>query len=83
LRTVERLDYETYAILTQEIKQESGCKGKRLYKPLRVALTASASGLDLDKFIPLVEEGARLGFPRPLKSCAQRIAETAAHLNIA
>lgn len=73
-------DYQVFAEFAQQIKQESGCKGKQLFKPLRVALTASASGLDLEKFIPLVEEAARLDLPKPVKSCARRFSETLAFL---
>lgn len=76
----DAFDYEVFREIVQRIKQETGCKEKHLFKPLRVALTASASGLDLDKFIPLVEEGARLDLPKPVKSCARRVAETLASL---
>ncbi|MFP4081352.1 MAG: glutamate--tRNA ligase [Candidatus Aminicenantes bacterium] len=72
---VESFDYDKFAVLTQEIRKETGCKGKELYHPLRVALTTRSSGLDLDKFIPLVEEGARLNLPQPLKNCSQRVSE--------
>jgi len=72
---LDSFDYDKFASLTHEIKRETGCKGKDLYHPLRVALTARDSGLDLDKFIPLVEKGAKLSFPKPLKNCSQRISE--------
>jgi glutamyl-tRNA synthetase len=73
---VEAFDYEVFGRMAAEIKEETKCKGKELYHPLRVALTAQASGLELDRFIPLVEEGAQLALPRPIKSCAQRASET-------
>ncbi|MFC2160315.1 glutamate--tRNA ligase [Acidobacteriota bacterium] len=69
-------NYEVFASFVQEIKEESGCKGKDLFHPLRIALTARLSGLKLDRFIPLVEEGARLSFPKPIKNCIQRVSET-------
>lgn len=72
---IGRFDYDKFAAVTKAIKQETGFKGKNLYHPLRVALTARGSGLDLDKFIPLVEEGARLNFPMPVKNCSQRVSE--------
>jgi len=34
----------------------------------------------LDKFIPLVEKGARLNLPRSLKNCSQRISEMLGYL---
>lgn len=81
IKDIERFDYSRFIDITQQIKQDTGCKGKELYHPLRIALTTQGSGLDLDKFIPLVEEGARLEMPRPLKSCSQRISEMVDYLN--
>jgi len=75
IKGIEQFDYDQFVIFTQEIKQETGCKGKDLYHPLRIALTTQSSGLDLDKFIPLVEEGARLDLPRSLLTCSQRVSE--------
>jgi glutamyl-tRNA synthetase/nondiscriminating glutamyl-tRNA synthetase len=80
--TLKDFSYEIFAGLTGEIKEETGIKGKDLFHPLRVALTARASGLELDKFIPLVEEGSRLNFPRPVKSCLQRIKQISSLLNL-
>lgn len=71
----EEFNYDVFASLSQEIKIETCCTGKDLFHPLRVALTARTSGLKLDRFIPLVEGGARLDFPKRIKSCAQRVRE--------
>jgi len=78
---VENFNYEAFGQIAKEIKEDTGCKGKDLYHPLRVALTAKTSGLELDKFIPIVEEGAKLVFPTPIKSCAQRVSEILAYIN--
>jgi glutamyl-tRNA synthetase len=75
IKGIERFDYDQFVVFTQKIKQETGCKGKDLYHPLRIALTTQSSGLDLDKFIPLVEEGARLDLPESLLNCSQRVSE--------
>jgi len=75
LSQFESFDYDKFASLTQGIARETGCKGKELYHPLRIALTTRLSGLKFDKFINLVEEGAGLNFPKPLKSCSQRVSE--------
>jgi nondiscriminating glutamyl-tRNA synthetase len=69
------VDFEKFMEIAKTVQQETGCKGKNLYHPLRIALTGKTSGLDLDKFIILAEKGARLNFPNPLKSCAQRLKE--------
>jgi nondiscriminating glutamyl-tRNA synthetase len=73
LEQAGQLDYAKYAAIIEEIKKETGIKGKALFHPLRVALTARTSGLELDRFIPLVEEGARLSFPKPIKNCLVRV----------
>ena len=70
---VKQFNYDIFASFAQEIKDETGCRGKDLFHPLRVALSARISGLRLDRFIPLIEEGARLSFPKPIKNCTQRV----------
>jgi glutamyl-tRNA synthetase len=72
---LSHFDYDRFASLAQEIKRETGCKGKALYHPLRLALTARLSGLKLDSFILLVEKGAKMDFPKPIKNCTQRVSE--------
>lgn len=78
---IEKFDYEQFTVVTQEIKRETGCTGREIFHPLRIALTSRTSGLDLDKFIPIVEGGARLSLPLPLKSCSQRVSEVVEMLN--
>ena len=72
---IEIFDYDKFASIAQEVKKETGCKGKDLYHPLRIALTTKESGLDLNKFIPLIEKGARLNLPVQIKNCSQRVSE--------
>ncbi len=69
----EEFNHDIFSSFAQEIKNETGCKGKDLFHPLRIALTARISGLKLDRFIPLVEAGAQLPFPKPIKNCTQRV----------
>lgn len=75
IASVKEFDYGKFAEMAKEIREETGCQGKDLYHPLRIILTAKGSGLDLDKFIPLVEEGAKQNFPVPVKNCSQRVSE--------
>ncbi len=77
---IEEFDYVKFASLAKDIEKKTGCRGRDLYRPLRIALTAKGSGLNLDKFIPLVEKGARLDFPVPVKNCAQRVSEVSSLL---
>jgi glutamyl/glutaminyl-tRNA synthetase len=55
-----------------EVKAETGAKGKELFHPVRIVLTGAHSGPEFDKIVPLMEEGAalRLG----VKSVAERAA---------
>jgi nondiscriminating glutamyl-tRNA synthetase len=54
------LTAERFKAIMNEVKKESGAKGKELFHPVRVALTGAHSGPEFDKLIPLIEEGSRL-----------------------
>ena len=56
---------------------ETGQKGKNLFHPIRVALTGRTSGPEMDKLVPIFEQGARLSLPNPVKNCAERAREFA------
>lgn len=43
-----------------EIKTETGAKGKDLFHPVRIMLTGAHSGPEFDKLLPVIEEGAAL-----------------------
>ena len=75
IAAVDPFDYDRFGAVAMEIQAETGCKGKNLFHPLRIALTARTSGLKLDRFIPLVEEGSKLDFPKAIKNCRQRVKE--------
>jgi glutamyl-tRNA synthetase/nondiscriminating glutamyl-tRNA synthetase len=64
---------ERFKALMNEVKAETGAKGKELFHPVRIVLTGAHSGPEFDKIIPLLEEGAalRLG----VKSVAERAAD--------
>jgi nondiscriminating glutamyl-tRNA synthetase len=59
------------------IKEKTRQKGKDLFHPIRLALTGTTSGPELDKLIPLFEEGSSLPLPRKVKNCRQRACEFA------
>jgi nondiscriminating glutamyl-tRNA synthetase len=48
-----------------EIKAQTGVKGKELFHPVRIALTGSHSGPEFDKLLPIIEAGAVLGLGVP------------------
>ena len=70
------VSFEEFSDIAREVRQKTGVKGKELFHPIRVALTGQTSGLELDKFIPLIEEGARLTWRQPLLSTRERIVRT-------
>lgn len=50
----EPWDRETWPALIKTLKTETGRKGKRLFMPLRKALTARSHGPELADFLPLI-----------------------------
>jgi glutamyl-tRNA synthetase/nondiscriminating glutamyl-tRNA synthetase len=68
-----RLAAERFKQIMNEVKAETGVKGKELFHPVRIALTGSHSGPEFEKLIPLIEEGSRLPLPHPIASVRERI----------
>ena len=56
-----------------EVKTETGVKGKDLFHPVRIVLTGVHSGPEFDKLIPLIEEGSRLDLPTRVLSVRERV----------
>jgi glutamyl-tRNA synthetase/nondiscriminating glutamyl-tRNA synthetase len=54
-----------FKLWMNEIKAETGAKGKDLFHPVRIAITGAHSGPEFDKILPLIEEGAALGLGIP------------------
>lgn len=76
------LTYPRFREILKEVQKETGKKGKELFHPVRVALTAADSGPELEKLVPIFEKGARLQLEPPIKSVADRMREfsNTAHL---
>ncbi len=66
---------EQFKTWMNEIKTETGAKGKDLFHPVRIALTGSHSGPEFDKLIPILEEGSRLDLPVHVLSVRERIGQ--------
>jgi len=64
---------EQFKIWMNEIKAETGAKGKELFHPVRIALTGAHSGPEFDKLIPVIEEGSQLELPLHILSVRERI----------
>ena len=71
------LTYERFREITKAVQKETGKKGKDLFHPIRMAVTGAASGPELEKLIPIYEEGAKLPLPQHVKSVAERLREFA------
>ena len=61
--------------IVQSVKAASGQRGRKLFHPIRVALTGRDSGPELDKLVPIFEGGSQLELPHPIKDCRARINE--------
>ena len=66
---------ERFKTIMNEVKTETGAKGKDLFHPVRIMLIGSHSGPEFDKLIPLLEEGSTLDLPVHVKSVGERVAE--------
>jgi glutamyl-tRNA synthetase/nondiscriminating glutamyl-tRNA synthetase len=65
---------ERFKAIMDEIKAETGAKGKDLFHPVRIMLIGSHSGPDFNKLIPLLEDGSKLDLPVHVKSVSERVA---------
>lgn len=77
------LDRETFRAAATQVRNETGRKGRELFHPLRVALTAADSGPELDLAVPAIDRGAALAADsgiRRIASCAERVAQIARQL---
>ena len=71
------LTSECFKLFVNEVKAETGAKGKELFHPIRIVITGSHSGPEFDKLIPILEEGSRLKLPKQVLSVRQRVEEFA------
>jgi glutamyl-tRNA synthetase/nondiscriminating glutamyl-tRNA synthetase len=69
----EPVTAEQFKTWMNEIKTETGVKGRELFHPVRIALTGSHSGPEFDKLVPLIEEGSTLPLPEHLPGVCERV----------
>jgi nondiscriminating glutamyl-tRNA synthetase len=75
LRAGPMLDRDAFRAAAAGARERTGLKGRMLFHPIRVALTAAESGPELDLAVPAIDRGAALapdaGVSR-VASCAER-----------
>jgi nondiscriminating glutamyl-tRNA synthetase len=64
---------EQFRTWMNEVKAETGAKGKELFHPVRIALTGAHSGPEFDKLIPVIEAGSGLDLPVHVLSVRERV----------
>jgi glutamyl-tRNA synthetase/nondiscriminating glutamyl-tRNA synthetase len=64
------VDKEAFRAAATRVRERTGMKGKALFHPIRVALTGSDGGPELDLAVPAIERGAAL----PASASVARIA---------
>ena len=69
------LDRQTFRAAADRVKERTGQKGKALFHPIRLALTAASDGPELDLLVPAIDRGADLGPDAglaPIIGCRER-----------
>jgi glutamyl-tRNA synthetase/nondiscriminating glutamyl-tRNA synthetase len=54
------IDRQTFRAAADRIRQRTGRKGRALFHPIRLALTAASEGPELDLLVPAIDRGADL-----------------------
>ena len=77
LASAPRLDREQFRGVANQVKIQTGQKGKALFHPIRIVLTGQPEGPELDLVVPAIDRGAGLspdaGLP-PIQGCRERAA---------
>lgn len=68
-----QLTPERFKAMVNQVKAETGARGKELFHPIRVAITGMHSGPEFDKLVPIIEEGSRLRLLRHIASVRERV----------
>ena len=70
-----RLTPEQFKTIVNQVKAETGAKGKDLFHPIRIVITGAHSGPEFDKLIPIIEQGSHLPLPKHVLSVRERVEE--------
>ena len=67
---------DAWKAVVDRVKQRSGRRGRELFHPIRVAVSSSTAGPELDRLVPLIVDGSRR-FPDRIPGLRARVRETA------
>jgi nondiscriminating glutamyl-tRNA synthetase len=67
--------------IVNEVIERTGCRGRELFHPLRLALTGRPGDGGLDRVVLLLDAAARLPFAVPVKSTRARMMEFCTRLD--
>ncbi len=85
LGSVPRLvDKQMFRAIADRVKQKTGQKGRALFHPIRIALTAASDGPELDLLVPAIDRGAELADSSGLAAilgCRERARTVASVVN--
>jgi glutamyl-tRNA synthetase/nondiscriminating glutamyl-tRNA synthetase len=65
----------SWAAIRKSVEGATGAKGKALFQPIRIALTGRAHGRELDRLVPLIDDGQR-ALPEVVPSLPARLTRT-------
>ena len=69
---------ESFKALINQVKTQTGARGKELFHPIRIVVTGSHSGPEFDKLVPILEEGSQLTGMKRVWSVRERVEAFAA-----
>lgn len=72
-------DSESYQVLAERLKSTTGAKGKKLFMPIRAAITGLVHGPELHRVIPLLQTGSELRGVARILSPLERVEKVLAH----
>ena len=76
-RGARLIDRDRFRAVVGTVKQQTGQKARGLFHPIRVALTGTAGGPELDQAVPAIDRGAELPVSAglaPILGCRERAA---------
>jgi nondiscriminating glutamyl-tRNA synthetase len=71
-------DKDAFRAVANRVKDKTGLKGKNLFHPIRVILTGSHEGPELDLIVPAIDRAVGLAGLAPVIGCRERAAAVAA-----